>query len=48
MPKYSNTIPLFTEFKKYLRHIESIEKVIASAKSKLTQHNDKWDQLQLN
>ena len=46
--KYSNTIPLVTDFKNYLRYIESIEKIIASAKNKLTQHNDKWVKLQLH
>ena len=45
---YSNTIPLFSNFKNYLRYIENVEKVIASAKGKLTQHNEKWVNLQLN
>ena len=46
--KYSNTIPLFSNFKNYLRYIESVEKVIASVKGKLTQHNEKWVNLHLN
>ena len=45
--KYSNTIPLFSNFKNYLKYIESVEKLIASAKAKLTQHNKKWVNLQL-
>ena len=46
--KYSNTIPLLSNFKKYLRYIQNIENVIASAKDKLTLHNEKWVNLQLN
>lgn len=45
--KYSNTIPLVPNFKSYFRYIESLEKVIASAKGKLIQHNKKWVKLQL-
>ena len=46
--KYSNTIPSFANFKNYLRYIEKVEMVIASAKDKITQHNEKWVKLQLN
>ena len=46
--KYSNTIPLFAHFINYLRYIEKVEKVIASAKDKVQIHNEKWVKLQLN
>ena len=46
--KYSNTIPLFSNFRNYLRYIQNIEHVIATAKDKLTLHNEKWVKLQLN
>ena len=46
--KYSNSIPLFAHFKNYLKYIEKVEKAIASAKDKLTLHNEKWVILQLN
>ena len=45
--KYAKTIPMFFNFLHYLKHIENVEKIIASAKDKLRQHNDKWSKLQL-
>ena len=46
--KYSNSIPVLSNFKNYLKYIKNVENVIASSKGKLTQHNEKWVKLQLN
>jgi hypothetical protein len=46
--KYEKTIPIFANFLKYLKHIENVEKLIASAKDKLRQHTDKWSKLQIS
>ena len=45
--KYEKTSPSFSHFKNYLKYQEKIERLIALAKDKLPEHENKWNQLQL-
>ena len=45
--KYEKTSPSCSHFKNYLKCQENIERVIALAKDKLAEHENKWNQLQL-
>ena len=45
--KYEKNIPSFNHFKNYLKYHENIERLIALAKDKLPEHENKWNQLQL-